>query len=217
MHGRHSMNPEELEETISKFKKLFDQAPCGVGLFDSHGFPVFLNSTYFKMTGYSETELKQSGNNLDWLICPEDRKSTMDTLSNFWDADKQIEVEYRIVQKDTTHIWVRLDISMISVNGMKFAFAFITDITEGKTKSIELEMIAQNSAESISIFRIKGKQMALEYANPKFYELLDTTPQQYHENEKHLIDASVSEEDYKRTSEAVNEAINTGKSGELLY
>ncbi|MFA7190594.1 MAG: PAS domain-containing protein [Sphaerochaetaceae bacterium] len=211
------MDQEKLEDLIPKLKKLFDQAPCGVGLFDSHGFHVFLNQTFFKMTGYSETELKQSGNNLDLLICPEDRKSTMDTLSKFWDADKPIEVEYRIVQKNGIHSWVRLDISMISLNGMKFAFAFLTDITEGKTKSIELEMIAQNSADSISIFRIKGKQMALEYANPKFFELLDTTPQQYHENEKHLIDASVSEEDYIRTSEAVNEAINTGKSGELLY
>ncbi|MCI2056340.1 MAG: PAS domain-containing protein [Oscillibacter sp.] len=202
-------------EGLKQLKKLLNQAPCGIGLFETESaYPAFLNDEYFRIVGYTREEYQRvMVDGMKALVIPSDRKTAAQSGLQFEKDGVARNYEYRITRKDGSIAWVKLNLSKIMLWDREYVFASFSDITSEKESYLKINMIAENVASSVSLFQVTNGVEKLVYANEQFYQTLGIQKEQYSQN-AHLLDKLlVSQKDLVKIQKAVYEAIQTGKPG----
>ncbi|MFX0002120.1 MAG: PAS domain S-box protein [Candidatus Hodarchaeota archaeon] len=129
---------QELKDSEEKYRKLFDNAPFSILLFNTEGFILDCNSQTETITGYSKEELL--GKNF------KDFNFYVDmTSANLDERTKQVSSgiipkprELLLYKKDGGQFWARSHIEFVNMQGVTFIQAIIHDITEQKQALFKL-------------------------------------------------------------------------------
>ncbi|NCB92431.1 MAG: PAS domain S-box protein [Clostridia bacterium] len=201
------------------YEFILNQVPCGIGIFEiESSMPVFLNDAYFDIIGYSREEYAAiQREQAEKLVYSPDMPISIQSRADFRNHGNEKEYEYRIVRKDGSIRWVKLNLEEIVIEQKKYAFASFSDFTAEKETYTRLNTISENIDSSISMFQVTSRGEELIYANPTFYHIIGIEPEQYRENALAFDRSFVSEEDYERVKTMVKDVIVTGQPGVLEH
>ncbi len=123
-----------LKESEQRFRALSETSPVGVGVSSAEGIILYANPSYELILGYNRGELTgKIASELYWN--PDDRRAWVSTLK---DTGSVRDVETRLKKKDSSIVWVLLNISPIFFEGKQAVIGTIQDITERKKAEAEL-------------------------------------------------------------------------------
>ena len=138
-HAR-KLAQEAGSESESRFRHLFEEAPIGCCLSDSHGRISVSNVALARMLGYSSEELVGKG---FWeLTAREDRAKSMVHFQELVAGVRDFyQLEKRYLKKDGSLIWGRLTVSLLGARSEEgqFVLAMIEDVTEAVRAREQLE------------------------------------------------------------------------------
>lgn len=174
---------QKIIESEQKFKLLAHNIPAAVYLVknDDKRTKVFLNNEFEKLTGYSKKEFIKSKLKLHYLYHPEDKEKTIQKINQAIQNKQSFTVNYRLIRKDKTEVWVEeYGGYIITNNEIEYIEGFLLDITE--RKKIEEALVAKEIAENSN--RAKSEflaNMSHEIRTPLngiigFSNLLQNTP-----------------------------------------
>ncbi len=198
---------------------LLDYAPCGIGLFvPGAGDPFYLNRTFYQIIGYSEKEFAAiAANSFEAIIYPQDRPLVANVEKELESLGCAADYEYRILCKNGTLVWVKLNASHVTIDNKKYVFTTFLDVTREKKASANLALLAEHIGSSITIVSVNPDGVELVYANEDVYQLTGYTPEEYRTNLKGLLDKVLYEEDSQRLQNEMKIALKTEKAGEIEY
>ncbi|MEI6702767.1 MAG: PhnD/SsuA/transferrin family substrate-binding protein [Deltaproteobacteria bacterium] len=131
----------ELRQSEERFKELFEEAPLGIALIDSHTGHIYLvNPMFAKIAGRTEEEMVE----IDWMSIthPDDVQEDLDNMAlmNSGKTDG-FQMEKRYLHKDGTVVWINMTIARIKGedNVHPRHLCMIEDITERKKAENERE------------------------------------------------------------------------------
>lgn len=115
-----------------RFRKVFDEAPLGIGLADESVRFVRVNDRLAQMLGYSRDELV--GMTSKDITAPEDEKISYELARQLMAGEiPRYSVDKRYVRKDGTQLWVSLTGALIQAeSGERLVLGMVQDITERK-------------------------------------------------------------------------------------
>ncbi|MFX0022256.1 MAG: PAS domain S-box protein [Candidatus Hermodarchaeota archaeon] len=129
---------QKLKDSEEKYRKLFDNAPFAILLFNIEGNILDCNNQTYNLTGYSKEEL--IGNNFKNFNFYVDM-----ALAKLDERQKQVSSgmipkprEVLLYKKDGNQFWARTHIDFINMRGETFIQAIIHDITEQKQARFKL-------------------------------------------------------------------------------
>lgn len=203
---------------LEQHRKLFDSAPCGIGLFPIHGgqHAIYLNSTYYNVIGYTEEEyLSISDDPVVILIHEDDRHR----VRKFLEAPEEecVDSECRYIRKDGTFVWIKLNTALVEVEGQRLIFASFVDITKEKELEDQLTFLTKSIAYSISIIRVEDGKLFLEYANDTFAKFTGYSVEQYASDVEVWTKRSVDQNTFDKMDTLVQAAISTGQPQTIEY
>jgi PAS domain S-box-containing protein len=122
----------ELEASGESFRRIFDEAPIGVGLVDRDYRFVKVNAALCSMVGYTEQELTQL-RSLD-VTYPEDIELTRRYAREVENDTVGLSFEKRYVRKDKEIIWINCTVHPIEFGDSqtRYYLGMIEDITQRK-------------------------------------------------------------------------------------
>lgn len=222
-----SLSKENVEESERKFKTIFNEAPNGIALIDSHsGFIYEVNPMFAKIVGRSIGDIKT----IDWMSIthPEDIHSDLDNMALLNSGEiGGFQMEKRYIKPDGSIAWINLTVAALNVNAYKTKrhLAMIEDITERKHTEEQIRKLStavEQSPASVVITDVNGD---IEYVNPKFSE---TTGYSFNEviskNPRILKSVETPPEVYKELWETITsgkewkgEFHNKKKNGEQYW
>ncbi|MDD3242831.1 MAG: PAS domain-containing protein [Eubacteriales bacterium] len=209
----------EREFSLEKLKRGFAAAPCGVGVFAiGTRDPLFLNDAYYRMTDYTSQEYAQ-------LIANEDRKLLFSldlpiieqAEQRYRDDGTLSGAQYRVVQKNGGVCWVDLTMVSIRADERDCALCFFENITAQKENFTHMKLVTDSIGSGICVMRVKDGTESLLYVNDAFFSLMGIDRKAYLQNAHAFDDVFTSQEDKKRTRDAIRESIRTGTPQELTY
>jgi len=125
---------EELRKSEEKFRAVFESAPIGIGLSDTHGRPVDFNPAIQKILGYNAAELQKT--HFAAFTHPDDVNQDL-KLSKELIAGRidHYQIDKRYIRKDGQLVWGRLNVSLVrSREGVpQFSIVIVEDVTERKS------------------------------------------------------------------------------------
>lgn len=140
---------EALREAEAQFRALFESAPIGIALHDTHGRYIHINHAYQAMLGYTAEELKRLG--VKGVTRTEDvtegqrlfeelRKGTRD----FYRREK------RYLRSDGGEVWAESSASAVRDHSSKlhYIISMVEDITERKRAERDLRLLPQRIIEA---------------------------------------------------------------------
>lgn len=101
-------------------------------------------------------------------MLPKDMNIFNDDHAEFKETGKVVNSQYRIIRGDGTIRWVQLNISTIKCAEKTIPMCYFIDITKEMDMAQNLQVVANNIGDSISIFKIKDNKETLMYANDVF-------------------------------------------------
>jgi PAS domain S-box-containing protein len=114
------------------FQSLFEAATLGILMVDAEGSIVLANSYCLRLFGYAEEEL--IGQPLEQLIPPRVRQEHARLRRNFIAAPQVrpmgIGRRLRGLRRDGTQFAVEVSLSHTTIDGQRYAIAFVVDVTE---------------------------------------------------------------------------------------
>ena len=132
---------EQLLESETLFKALFEQAAVGVAQVDSfRGRFVRINQRYCDIVGYTPEEMEQLS--FQQITFPEDLEADLENMKLLLGGTiREFSMEKRYFHKDGSVIWVNLNVSPMWKIGEEpnFHIAVVEDISERKQAEQELE------------------------------------------------------------------------------
>lgn len=151
----HISRVNQMYKNNFDIKNLFNQSDvaglCCFYLDDVHTY-TFVNDALPLMLGYDNKEefLEACHNQAIHTIYKEDYQKTMNAIQKFLRLGNMYHVEYRMVKKDGSLIWV-MDQGQrfIDENGEEILNAFISDITS--LKQTELDLMIQKQRYSLAL------------------------------------------------------------------
>lgn len=167
------------KEIYQLFKESYVIGLCSYYLDDMHTYR-FINQTLPKLLGYTkETYLQDHSGSLS-AIDEDDREKVKHHLLNIINNEDNYSIEYRMIKKDGSSIWVLEQGKKILYEDQYIINAFISDITSLKNTELDLEVQKQKYSlalkdNSISIleYDIKNDSMIIdiqEEAKKKIYD-----------------------------------------------
>ncbi|MGB3851957.1 MAG: PAS domain S-box protein [Tunicatimonas sp.] len=124
------MNPSFYREPV--FQSLFEAATLGILMVDAEGSIVLANPYCLRLFGYAEEEL--IGQPLEQLIPPRVRQEHSRLRHNFFAAPQVrpmgIGRRLRGLRRDGTQFAVEVSLSHATIDGQRYAIAFVADVTE---------------------------------------------------------------------------------------
>ena len=163
---------KELEDSESVFRAVFETAGVGIGLADSDGRILQINSAFADMLGYEIGELV--GKKIADITHPEDIGQTVSNRHQTIAGKKTYyRQEKRYLSKSGLIVWAR--ITSTPHFGADGEFKFSTAVVEGIAERREAELASEqfrqaidNASEGIVIYDAEER---LVFANKKFIDL----------------------------------------------
>ncbi|MCX5890141.1 MAG: PAS domain S-box protein [Deltaproteobacteria bacterium] len=148
---KHKKAEEDLRESETRFRAVFEGAPIGMALVDLHRTVQQANPALQQMIGYSEAEIRRLP--AQDISHPDD-----------WDADRSLftelvagkrncyQLEKRYRHKQGHWVWVRLSVSLVrdAANRPQFAIGMMEDITERRRAQEATEEIKRQQEAILS-------------------------------------------------------------------
>jgi PAS domain S-box-containing protein len=123
----------QIKESESKFRKIYENGPLGMALVGKDFYFSMVNSTFCRMMGYSEQELKKL--TFKDITHPDDLSRDIEFINKLVKGEiATYKTEKRYIRKDNQIIWGTVTLTSNKVgDGTSFYFvAMIEDITERK-------------------------------------------------------------------------------------
>lgn len=178
---------------------------------------LYTNEAYFSLIGYTRQKYEELiGDDYMQVLFDADRA----TAENPADAESSDEVpgrQYRIVRRDGSIHWIKMNASIIIVSRRKCVLCFFEDVTMQHQEQSRLALIADSVGSSISLILIRNGVEEIVYANDLFYQLIGISRQDYQKKMRVSEMGYVSAKDKKRTAEAIKKSLQTGRPQELEY
>jgi PAS domain S-box-containing protein len=131
------------------FQYLFEQASLGIAVEDLDGNLLLANPALCSMLGYGDDEMR--GMSCSQFAHPEDSKDDWALFQQLRAGlIERYSLEKRYVTKDGTHLWGRLNVSLLK-NGegeSPLVFAFVENITEHKIGEAALANLSRRLIEA---------------------------------------------------------------------
>ncbi len=163
-----------LQESETRFKMLFEDAPLGCQLLDEEGRFISVNNSWLKMLGYKKEEVL--GKSFSEFIAEEDVSRFKENFPKF-KVDGATRVNFEMVKKTGEKINVRIDgfISRNKDGSFKQTHCILQDITAqllAEHKLVESEKRYSSLIESISdVIMVLGDTAEIIYASPNVEKL----------------------------------------------
>ncbi len=128
-----------LEESQSRFKKIFEESPIGMGLVTSDAKVLMINPKYCQMLGYEAEEL--IGVSYMDFIPPEDLPEARENLEKMFRGETRFyEIERRYRRRNGEWFWGHMVVTKLNTadGAPPLAFGMMEDITEQK-KAMEIK------------------------------------------------------------------------------
>lgn len=125
------------------FKNFINYLPCCILTFLNDEFFTirFANDNFFKLTGYSSSEMKELFNNhYIEIIHIDDHSKIKQALANQLNKSYPYEIEYRIIHKNGSIVWVKDNGNYLDNIEPSSFLSSITDITEEKLSDEKLKI-----------------------------------------------------------------------------
>jgi len=136
-----AVRPEALHQTDSISEYFYDLMGSTLVMDNSRDFRILQGAeNLFKLLGYTPKEIEaQFQNSLMEMVPPEDRGSLLLQINEQLQSGKILELEYRMVAKDGSLIWV-LDKSRLveDENGREYLFTVL--VNNSKSKKIQEQL-----------------------------------------------------------------------------
>jgi len=139
---------EKLMESEQRFRRMADQAPVLIWLADAQGHREFVNATWLRFTGRSETQERGLG----WLesVHPEDRSRVQRSHEQLLERREPLSLEYRLRRADGAFSWVFAQWRpLLGADGRATAFiGCCLDVTETRQAREERGLIERRLQEA---------------------------------------------------------------------
>ncbi|MEZ4722418.1 MAG: PAS domain S-box protein [Flavobacteriales bacterium] len=124
---------QQLQQSRSKFRSVFETAPVGIPISDLGGAFVDANNTFCRMVGYSLEELLKK--KISDLTLPEDLEESNQLINQLTQGDlDSFQVEKRYIRKDGSVLWCLTAVTLLkNLDGHpENMVAMLVDISERK-------------------------------------------------------------------------------------
>jgi len=140
------------------FRDVFEASPIGIAVENFEGQPLFVNSAFCSMLGFSEEELRTKhcvqfsppeDANQDWALFQQLRAGSID----------HYQLEKRYFRQDGSLVWGRLSISLLRGEASPLVLAMVEDITEKKREEesrFRHAAIVESSEDAIASVTLAG-------------------------------------------------------------
>lgn len=215
-----------LKESEEKFRHAFDYSAAGVSILNLNGNFQKVNSSFAKMTGYSESEFKKLS--FKDITYSEDIENSAGIFNDLLEGKTSFSsFEKRYVTKDKSIIWGYVSTSLVrdAENKPQFFISQIVDITERKSAEESIRKLSSAVEQSPAIIMITDTDGSIVYVNPKFSEVTGYSLNEIKgANPKILKTGHSSQDQYadlwrtiKSGNEWRGEFLNKKKNGELYW
>ncbi|MFX1502816.1 MAG: PAS domain S-box protein, partial [Promethearchaeota archaeon] len=167
---------QKLKESEEKYRKLFNNAPFAIALFDNDGYILDCNVSSSKITGYQKEEL--IGKNFrDFEFYPDIQKARIkqrEETINFGDMPEPREILLK--RKDKSYFWARTFLDFIHLGKVTYIQAIIQDITDRKVAESELkesEEKFRTIAEQSTLGILIQQDDEIKFVNKAFSEIIE--------------------------------------------
>jgi PAS domain S-box-containing protein len=140
------------------FYDAFNASPIGIALENLEGQPIFVNTSFCAMLGFSEQEMRgkhcvdfspPEDAEKDWALFQQLRAGSID----------RYQLEKRFIRRDGSLVWGRLTISLLN-RASPLVVAMVEDITEKKTAEAALSSVTRKLIEAQEQERIRiGREL----------------------------------------------------------
>jgi diguanylate cyclase (GGDEF)-like protein/PAS domain S-box-containing protein len=149
---RRRLTEEKLSRSETKFRRLFEFAPLGIGVSDIEGRITDANQKFFDLLGYPEKQLL----NMSWadFTHPEDRKLSRIHFQKLIKGEIQAyQVEKRYTHRDGKTVYVQNSVTGVfdEQGSLEYAIGMVEDITDRK-KSEQALRDSQMRLESLAYY-----------------------------------------------------------------
>jgi PAS domain S-box-containing protein/diguanylate cyclase (GGDEF)-like protein len=132
----------ELRASEDSFRRAFESAAVGMGIFKLDGTVISVNRTGAKMLGYEQSEL--IGSKIRDIMAPEFRDLHLKQIATLpLGSERSYVAERRVLRKDGTTAWVRNSVTLMEPDGEEsYYFSISEEITEQKEAHDRLAWLA---------------------------------------------------------------------------
>ncbi|MFX1241854.1 MAG: PAS domain S-box protein [Promethearchaeota archaeon] len=210
---------QKLKDSEEKYRKLFDNAPFAILLFNTDGFILDCNNQTEKITGYSKEEL--IGNNFkDFNFYVDIISAKLDQRQEFVNSGIIPEPrELLLYRKDGSQFWARSHLEFVNLRGKTYIQAIIHDFTEQKLATFklnesyeqlkELEKIINSSPGVVFLWK-NSEGWPVEFVSENISQF-GYTPEDFYSG-KVRYDQVIHPDDLKIVVEEVNRYSSEGAS-----
>jgi len=170
----------KLKESEKKYRRIFEDSPFSIVLFNLEGIVVDCNPATSKYSGYEKNEfVGKSFKNLSF-IHPKFLPSLITLFKLLLKGEKTYTTDIQIYRKKGDLVWINIHASLVKLNGETFFQVIIHDITKRKRASLlikeqvrRLKELNQTQKEFITnaSHELKTPLMSISGANELFIKL----------------------------------------------
>jgi PAS domain S-box-containing protein len=168
---------EQLAQSETRFRSIFEHAPFGIALLDLEGRPYMTNPAVHKMLGYTAAEIARM--RFSDFTHPDDVEVGRTLFAELLRGQRNFySVEKRYLHKDGRIVWARLDTTMIrdAAGRPISALGMTTDITDRKRADEELRRSEQHYRALVEtthdLVYTTDRRGFIAYVNPMLSRLL---------------------------------------------
>lgn len=222
--GNRENTEGALEEGESRYRKIFEEGPIGIGIIDPEYRFMKANVRLSQMLGYSEQEL--IGHAFSTITHPDDIAKDMDLADKLFTGEIPFyQIDKRYIRKSGEVFWGRLTASIVrdEQGNVLYGLGLIEDINERKNIEEELRfksLLLDNASDSVFVVELDGTML---YVNEAAYRARGYTKEELMAMALRQLDTPEYAELIRprfeammRTGSQVFESVHIKKSGNLM-
>lgn len=171
---------EALRESEGRFRAISETSPLGIFLTDSKGRCIYINDRFQEMSGWNSEEF------LGWKWTKTVYWEDLEKLATEWNErgkQEEYNLEYRLLKKDGTTIWVNANSAPVKVNDEISGYVgIVEDITERKMMEQALResearyrIVAETASDAIITINAESKIL---FVNPAAEQIFGYTKEE---------------------------------------